>query len=102
MVTVTCGEHALISVTDSEVSHKEIYHKLGSLEGKLETVLLSLGERRTDVNGIFDRLRQIEHRVAWAMGAAVVISFTVPFLVSAMQPKLYLDPPHQGPAYIRP
>ena len=99
---VACNTPALTLVTGQEVSHQEIYHKLGLLEAKLESVLLNVGERRTDVNGIFDRLRQIEYRVAWAMGAAVVISCTVPFVVTALQPKLYLGPSHPGPANIRP
>lgn len=80
-----------------KVSHGDLYHKLGSLEGKLEAVLISLGERRDDISGIFGRLRQVEHRMAWAMGAAVIISFTAPFLVNAMQPRLHLAaPPYQA------
>ena len=50
-----------------DVSHGDIYHKLGSLEGKVEALLMQLGERRDDINNVFGRLRQVEHRVAWAM-----------------------------------
>jgi hypothetical protein len=76
-----------------DVSHGDIYHKLGSLEGKLEALLLSVGERREDINGLFARLRQVEHRVAWAMGAAVVISFLVPYLVNSIEFKSQADAP---------
>jgi hypothetical protein len=80
-----------------DVSHGDIYHKLGSLEGKLEAVLISLGERRDDISGIFTRLRQVEHRMAWAMGAAVIISFAAPLVINAMQPRLHLtSPSHQA------
>jgi hypothetical protein len=79
-----------------DVSHGDIYHKLGSLEGKLEAVLISIGERRDDINSMFSRLRQVEHRLAWAMGAAVVISFMVPYLIRAMEPKIHFPAPiHQ-------
>jgi hypothetical protein len=82
-----------------DVSHGDIYHKLGSLEGKVEALLLSLGERKSDIDNVFSRLRQIEHRVAWAMGAVVVISVLVPYFVKAVEPKIHFSaPPIHHPA----
>lgn len=78
-----------------DVSHGDIYHKLGSLEGKLEALLLSIGERRDDINGIHTRLRTIEHRVAWAMGATVVVSLLVPHVFKAFEVRVHPDPPAQ-------
>jgi hypothetical protein len=76
-----------------DVSHGDIYHKLGSLEGKVEALLMQLGERRDDINNVFSRLRQVEHRVAWAMGAAVIISLITPHVISGLEPRLHLGAP---------
>lgn len=81
-----------------DISHGDIYHKLGSLEGKVEALLLNINERRQDINGIFTRMRQIEHRMAWAMGAAVVISFLIPYFVKALEPRIHIGAPiHRSP-----
>jgi len=53
-----------------DVSHGDIYHKLGSLEGKLETVVIQLTERRSDIAAVFARLREVEIRVAVGVGVA--------------------------------
>ena len=74
-----------------DVSHGDIYHKLGSLEGKLETVLIQLGEKRSDLSILFSRLRDIENRVAIGLGIAIALSFSVPFVVQAVNPRLHLD-----------
>ena len=70
---------------NDDVSHGDIYHKLGSLEGKVEALLISVNERREDINNVFSRLQKVEHRVAWAMGAAVVISLAAPHLLPQLQ-----------------
>lgn len=78
-----------------DVSHGDIYHKLGSLEGKVEALLISIGERRDDINNVFSRLRQVEHRLAWGMGAAVIISLLVPHVIGAMEPRIHIGAPVQ-------
>jgi hypothetical protein len=81
---------------NDDVSHGDIYHKLGSLEGKVEALLISISDRKEDINNVFSRLRQVEHRLAWAMGAAVVISLIAPHVITAMQPRLHIGAPiHQ-------
>jgi len=76
-----------------DVSHGDIYHKLGSLEGKLETVVIQLTERRSDIAAVFARLREVEIRVAIGVGVAAVLSFMIPLLVNAAAPKLHIGPP---------
>jgi hypothetical protein len=76
-----------------DVSHGDIYHKLGSLEGKVEALLISISDRKEDINNVFSRLQRVEHRVAWAMGAAVVISLIVPYVINAMQPRIHVGSP---------
>ena len=76
-----------------DVSHGDIYHKLGSLEGKVEALLISIGERRDDINNVFSRLQRVEYRVAWAMGAAVIVSLLAPHVLGAMQPRIHIGAP---------
>lgn len=78
-----------------DVSHGDIYHKLGSLEGKLETVLIQLGEKRSDLSILFSRLRELESRVAIGVGIAVALSFSIPFVIQASNPRLHFE---QAPA----
>lgn len=82
-----------------DVSHGDIYHKLGSLEGKLETVLIQLGEKRSDLSILFSRIREIEGRVGIGIGIAIAFSFAVPFLIQAMNPRLHLE--HSQPTQER-
>ena len=78
---------------NDDISHGDIYHKLGSLEGKVEALLINISDHKEDINNVFARLRQIEHRVAWAMGAAVVLSLIAPHVFNAMQPRLHINAP---------
>jgi len=73
-----------MSPQDPPVSHVEIYHKLGTLEGKLDALITRTTEYRTDLQTAFDRLAVIEHRMAWVMGAAVVISALVPIMINIL------------------
>lgn len=75
--------------TNDDVSHGDIYHKLGSLEGKLETVLIQLADKRTDIADVFSRLREIEARVSLGVGIAVGLSFLLPFIINASSPKVH-------------
>ena len=76
---------------NDDVSHGDIYHKLGSLEGKLETVLLQLGDRKSDLASIFSRLREIEIKTAIGVGIAIAFSVLLPFIVQAAAPKLHFN-----------
>ncbi len=87
---------------DDLVSHSDIYHKLGTLEGKVESVLLQLTEKRTDVNNLFSRIRDVENKVAWGMGAAAIISVTVPLLIAAIEPKVHFSSPTSVESVSRP
>ena len=50
-------------MADNEtVSHGDIYHKLGALEGKLDAVMVSVGEKRTDLADAFKRISELEKR----------------------------------------
>lgn len=80
------------------VSHGDIYHKLGTMEGKIESVLVQMAERRNDMNNLFTRMREIETKVAVAMGAVAILSIAMPFIIDAMNPRIHLEQP---PASLR-
>lgn len=71
-----------MSPQESPVSHVEIYHKLGTLEGKLDALITRTNEYRTDLQNAFDRLAVVEKRIAWVMGAAVVVSALMPIAIN--------------------
>lgn len=73
------------------VSHGDIYHKLGVMEGKLESVILQLSQKRDDVSGVFTRLRYLETRVAVGLGVTLCLAFIVPIIVTAAAPKVLLQ-----------
>ena len=68
------------------------------MEGKLESILLQLAEKRSDVNNLFARVRDIENKVAWGMGAAAIMSIVVPLIITALGPKIHLTPQSQPAA----
>lgn len=78
---------------NDDISHGDIYHKLGSLEGKLETVLVQLGDRREDIAAVFIRLREVETRVSIGIGVMAILSFLVPFLITASSPRIHFANP---------
>lgn len=71
-----------MSPQEPAVSHVEIYHKLGTLEGKLDALITRTTEYRNDLQTAFDRLTIVENRIAWVMGAAVVVSALVPIIIN--------------------
>lgn len=89
-----CPYSSVVPAND-DVSHGDIYHKLGSLEGKLETVLIQLAEKRSDITGVFSRLREIEARVSVGVGLAVGLSFLLPLIINASAPRLHFG--HEAP-----
>ena len=78
---------------NDDISHGDIYHKLGSLEGKLETVLIQLGDKREDIAAVFTRLREVETRVSIGIGVASALSLLIPLLVTATAPRIHFAPP---------
>jgi len=80
----------------NEVSHGDIYHKLGALEGKLDAVISSVSEKRSDIADAFRRLSELERNVAKWAGVAVAASIIIPMIVTAAGPKLHLATPPEA------
>jgi hypothetical protein len=82
-------------MVEHEVSHGDIYHKLGALEGKLDAVIVSVGEKRTDLSDAFRRINALEQGLAKWAGIALVASIIIPLVVSAAAPRIHFpsNPP---------
>ena len=90
-----------------EVSHGDIYHKLGALEGKLDAVMVSVGEKRTDLADAFKRIGELEKRpdpagmikelgevktrVAQGVILLVAVAFFAPLIWQSLAPKLHFQ-----------
>lgn len=73
-----------MSQQDSSVSGLDIYHKLGTLEGKVDALIARTTEYRNDLQDAFVRIAAIENRLAWVMGATVVISIACPLILNVL------------------
>jgi hypothetical protein len=69
---------------DDQISHVDIYHKLGALEAKMDAVVSRVSEYSQDLTTIFDRLRKLESQTAWAIGAIAAISVVMPFVIGVV------------------
>ena len=81
---------------EPSVSHVEIYHKLGTLEGKLDALITRTTEYRNDLQTAFNRLAIVENRIAWVMGAAVVVSALVPIVINIINDNFKMKIDHQS------
>lgn len=84
---------------DHEVTHSDIHYKLGVLDGKLDAVIASVGEKRSDLSQAFRRLSDLERNMAKWAGIALACSIIIPLIVSAIAPKIYF--PDSPPAMVK-
>lgn len=75
-------------MAEHEVSHGDILHKLGVMEGKLDAVHQSLAQKHTDISDAFRRLGDLEKRVAQGVILAVIVSLVMPVLVAMVAPRV--------------
>lgn len=87
------GEH--------DVSHGDILHKLGMLEGKLDAMHQSLAQKHADIASAFSRLNEVEKKVAQGVILAVVVSVVMPVLVAMLSPRIEFGPDHPPLAQTR-
>lgn len=80
---------------EREVSHAEIYRELGVLQGKMDAILVSQTTNDADKRSIFQRLGQLETRMAQVVIVAVLVSLTLPPIVSSITGYLRLDLPER-------
>jgi hypothetical protein len=81
-------------MAEHEVSHGDILHKLGVMEGKLDAMHQSLAQKHTDIADAFKRLGEVEKRVAQGVILAVVLSMVMPLVWTAASPRLHFGAEH--------
>lgn len=74
-----------------EVSHADIYHKLGSLEAKLDAAISSVVDYKTTLNEAFGRIRRLEDKTIWMVGLVAGLSVIVPLLVHILGSNFHLE-----------
>ncbi len=74
-----------------EVSHADIYHKLGSLEAKLDAAIGSVVDYKTTLNEAFGRIRRLEDKTIWMVGLVAGLSIIVPLLVHILGNNFHLE-----------
>jgi hypothetical protein len=60
------------------VSHEDIYHRLGSLEGKLDAAITKMTDFKRDLDTCYGRIRTLEAHLNKAVGIAIVLSIIIP------------------------
>jgi hypothetical protein len=85
---------------DHEVTHGDILRAIGNIEGQLTAIITSNANNRSDLNNAFQRLRQVEVRVAQGVILAVFLSLVMPIVVSAASLRLHFG--HEPPSEARP
>ncbi len=74
-----------------EVSHADIYHKLGSLEAKLDAAISSVIDYKSTLNEAFNRIRKLEDKMIWTIGAVAGLSIVVPLMLGAINNSFHLE-----------
>lgn len=75
-------------VAGDEISHRDIYLKLGTLEGKLDAVMISVAEKKSDLDEAFRRIRLLESRVAQGVILIACLSVVAPLVWTSLDPEL--------------
>lgn len=86
-------------MAEHEVSHGDILHKLGVMEGKLDAMHTSLAQKHIDIADAFRRLGEVEKRVAQGVILALALSLVMPLAVAAINPRVHFG--SQPPAEAR-
>jgi hypothetical protein len=80
-----------------DVSHRDIYVSLAQLSEKVNSVLLLMVERKEevarinkDLNGLFDRQRTLENRMAQVVILGGVVALLLPIIGSWVTLKLVI------------
>lgn len=67
-----------------DVSHADIYRAIGSLEGKLDTVMSALMQRNRELEDALKRIGELEVSVAKGMGIALTFSVVIPIVIGGL------------------
>ena len=74
------GEH--------DVSHGDLLLAIGQMQGKLDALVTTMSQQRTDVAEAFRRLGEAEKRIAQGVILAAALSVIMPILVTMIGPRI--------------
>lgn len=60
---------------DQQITHIDIYHRLGKLESKVDHILDKLSDGAQKMEDLDKRVSSLENLKAWGLGAAAAIGF---------------------------
>lgn len=60
---------------DQQITHIDIYHRLGKLESKVDHILDKLSDGAKKMDDLDSRVSSLEKLKAWGLGAAAAIGF---------------------------
>ncbi len=85
---------------DHNVSHGDILHKVGQMEGKLDALIISVSEKRSDLGEAFKRITELEKRVAQGVIVTVVIALFAPLVWQSIGSRLHFgEPPAEASSH---
>jgi hypothetical protein len=73
---------------ENNVSHSDLLLAIGQMQGKLDALVTTTAQHRTDMAETFRRLGEAEKRIAQGVVLAVALSLIMPFLVAAVAPRI--------------
>ena len=84
---------------DNRVSHEDIYHRLGSLEGKLDSAITKMSDFSRGLDDCYNRIRLVEANVNKAIGIAIVLSVFIPLFITTITGNMQVHFPnhHEQP-----
>lgn len=83
-------------MADEQISHADIYHKMGALEGKLDAVIISVAEKKSELGEAFRRILDLEKRAAQGVLLAVLMGAVAPLIWKSFDPQLRLNTIEHG------
>lgn len=58
-----------------QITHIDIYHRLGKLEQKVDNILEKLSDGQRKMNDLDERVTKLERLKSYALGAAAAVGF---------------------------
>jgi hypothetical protein len=83
------------------VSHGDILHAIGKIEGRLDNIHSTMANNRGDIGEAFKRIGIAEQRIAQGVIIAAAISLIMPVAVAVLSPKIHFGhpPPQASPNF---
>jgi hypothetical protein len=75
-------------MADHDVSHGDLLLAIGQMQGKLDALVATMAQQRTDVAEAFRRLNEAEKRIAQGVIIAAALSLVMPILVTLLAPRI--------------